>query len=161
MKKFQVGQNSLNQGLFCSEYFTDQFSNVYLGLSGTTHAKIAKNYILFNKILILTLLEYENIPQTIYIFKFHLFMFTIFQLLFCRCLFWSIMYRLRKNCKKRDFFNKILILTLLEYENIPQTIYIFNLYLFLFRIFHWLISRCSFWSYTYHLRKNCQKLYFI
>ena len=54
---------------------------------------------------------------------------------------------------------KILILTLWEYKNIPQTIYIYNFYLFLFRIFHWLISRCSFWSYTYHLRKNWQKRY--
>jgi len=141
------------------EYFTDYFPGVYSDLSGTTYAKIAKNYILFNKILILTLWEYKNIPQAIYIFYLHLYMFRIFHWLLWHWLFWFIRYRLRKNCQKRDFFNKILILTLLKYENIPQTIYIFYFYLFLFRIFHWLFLRGLFWSIRYHLRKNEQKLW--
>ena len=69
---------SLNKGLFCSEYFTDYLTSVYCDPSGTTHAKIDKNNILLNKILILTPLEYENIPQTIYIFYLYLFLFGIF-----------------------------------------------------------------------------------
>ena len=59
---------------------------------------------------------------------------------------------------KNDIFKKILFLTLLKYENIPQTIYIFNFYLYLFRIFHWSFSRCLFWSIRYHLRKDGLKL---
>ena len=53
---------SLNKGLFCSKYFTCYFPSGNFDPSGTTHAKIARNNIFLNKILILTLLEYENIP---------------------------------------------------------------------------------------------------
>ena len=55
---------------------------------------------------------------------------------------------------KMIFFNKILILTLLKYENIPQTIYIFIFYLFSIRIFHWLFFQHFFTSIMSNLRKN-------
>ena len=63
----------------------------------------------------------------------------------------------QKKGLKWYFFTKILILTLLEYENIPQTYYIFNFGLILFTICHWLFSCCLFGSSSYHLRKNWKK----
>ena len=80
-KKFEVAGILLNWGLFCSEYFTDFFSDNFSGISGITYAKT----IIFNKILISSLLEYGNIPQTIYILNFYLFLFIIFPWLFSRC----------------------------------------------------------------------------